>query len=82
LGGVLTAGRFTAVPRWVREPAVGVHESAGDPHSVRILALGALAAAAVRYLVPAVQRFSLAEAAAACRALETRATVGMVVLKP
>ena len=42
----------------------------------------ALAAAADGTLVPAVQRFPLAEAAAAHAALESRATIGKVVLIP
>ncbi|MFE7275063.1 zinc-binding dehydrogenase [Streptomyces sp. NPDC057623] len=55
---------------------------AGGPHPVRTLELRALAEAAAGRLTPAVQRFPLAEAAAAHRALETRATTGKVVLEP
>ncbi|MET9804748.1 zinc-binding dehydrogenase [Streptomyces sp. NPDC006368] len=52
---------------------------AGD---LRTLELRSLAEAAAGRLRPAVQRFPLAEAAAAHRALETRATMGKVVLVP
>ncbi|KUM72309.1 zinc-binding dehydrogenase [Streptomyces curacoi] len=55
---------------------------AGGPDPVRTLELRALAEAAEGRLTPAVQRFPLAEAAAAHRALETRATTGKVVLEP
>ncbi|MFE3326711.1 zinc-binding dehydrogenase [Streptomyces sp. NPDC059176] len=49
---------------------------------MRTLEVRALAEAAAGRLRPAVQRFSLAEAEAAHRALETRATMGKVVLVP
>ncbi|MEU9466092.1 zinc-binding dehydrogenase [Streptomyces avermitilis] len=55
---------------------------AGGPHPLRTLELRALAEAAAGRLTPAVQRFPLAEAAAAHRALESRRTVGKVVLEP
>jgi NADPH2:quinone reductase len=55
---------------------------AGGPDPVRTLELRALAEAAAGRLTPAVQRFPLAEAAAAHRALENRATIGKVVLEP
>ncbi|BAC71668.1 oxidoreductase [Streptomyces avermitilis] len=55
---------------------------AGGPHPLRALELRALAEAAAGRLTPAVQRFPLAEAAAAHRALESRRTVGKVVLEP
>jgi NADPH2:quinone reductase len=55
---------------------------AAGPHSVRTLELRALAMAAAGCPAPAVQCFSLAEAATARRALETRATVLTVVIKP
>lgn len=55
---------------------------AGGPQPVRTLELRALAEAAAGRLTPAVQRFPLAQAAAAHRALETRATTGKVVLEP
>ncbi|MFI6103801.1 zinc-binding dehydrogenase [Streptomyces sp. NPDC051310] len=49
---------------------------------IRTLELRSLAEAAAGRLRPAVQRFPLAEAAAAHRALESRATMGKVVLVP
>ncbi|GAA4044354.1 zinc-binding dehydrogenase [Streptomyces shaanxiensis] len=55
---------------------------AGGPNPVQTLELRALAEAAAGRLTPAVQHFPLAEAAAAHRALETRGTVGKVVLEP
>jgi NADPH2:quinone reductase len=54
----------------------------GGPDPVRTLELRALAEATAGRLIPAVHRFPLAEAAAAHRALETRATIGKVVLEP
>ncbi|MGH4029522.1 zinc-binding dehydrogenase [Actinomycetota bacterium Odt1-20B] len=56
--------------------------AAGGDNPVRTLELRALSAAAEGYFTPAVQRFPLAEAAAAHRALETRGTIGKVVLIP
>ncbi|MFE9444954.1 zinc-binding dehydrogenase [Streptomyces sp. NPDC006602] len=55
---------------------------AGGPDPVRTLELRALTQAAEGRLIPAVQRFPLARAAAAHRALETRGTTGKVVLEP
>ncbi|MGQ4381947.1 zinc-binding dehydrogenase [Streptomyces sp. SAS_270] len=55
---------------------------AGGPDPVRTLELRALTEAAAGRLTPAVQRFPLAEAAAAHRALENRNTIGKVVLEP
>ncbi|MFJ9398945.1 zinc-binding dehydrogenase [Streptomyces californicus] len=49
---------------------------------LRALETRALAEAAAGRLRPAVQRYPLAEAAAAHRALETRGTMGKVVLEP
>ncbi|WP_435241190.1 zinc-binding dehydrogenase [Streptomyces cucumeris] len=57
-------------------------ERAGGPDPLRTLEERSLAEAAAGRMVPAVQRFPLAEAAAAHRALETRATMGKVVLIP
>ncbi|MEU9961765.1 zinc-binding dehydrogenase [Streptomyces sp. NPDC050982] len=54
----------------------------GVPDPVRTLELRALTEAAEGRLTPAVQRFPLAQAAAAHRALETRDTIGKVVLEP
>ncbi|MEV3990640.1 zinc-binding dehydrogenase [Streptomyces sp. NPDC049837] len=58
---------------------VMLQKAGGD---IRTLELRSLAEAAAGRLRPAVQRFPLAEAAAAHRALETRATMGKVVLVP
>ncbi|MFJ9646942.1 zinc-binding dehydrogenase [Streptomyces sp. NPDC101206] len=55
---------------------------AGGDDPIRVLETRALAEAAAGRLRPAVQRFPLAEAAAAHRALETRGTTGKVVLEP
>jgi len=55
---------------------------AGGDNPLRTLETAALAEAAAGRLVPAVQRFPLAEATAAHRALESRATMGKVVLVP
>ncbi|MDQ1046609.1 zinc-binding dehydrogenase [Streptomyces sp. V4I2] len=57
-------------------------QKTGGPNPVRTLELRALTQAAEGRLTPAVQRFPLAEAAAAHRALETRRTTGKVVLEP
>ncbi|MGW4908603.1 zinc-binding dehydrogenase [Streptomyces sp. NPDC004270] len=54
----------------------------GGPDPLRTLELRALAEAAHGRLRPALTRFPLAEAAAAHRALENRATIGKVVLEP
>ncbi|MFD6160732.1 zinc-binding dehydrogenase [Nocardia sp. NPDC060256] len=56
-----------------------IQRAGGD---LRILEDRAIAAAAAGRLRPAVQRFALADAATAHRALETRATTGKVVLIP
>jgi len=57
-------------------------QKAGGPDPMRTLELRALTEAAAGRLVPAVQRFPLADAAAAHRALENRETTGKVVLEP
>ncbi|MEV0225756.1 zinc-binding dehydrogenase [Streptomyces sp. NPDC050704] len=57
-------------------------QKAGGPNPIRTLELRALAEAAEGRLVPAVQRFPLAQAATAHRALETRGTIGKVILEP
>ncbi|MGW1768361.1 zinc-binding dehydrogenase [Streptomyces sp. NPDC002073] len=54
----------------------------GGENPLRTLETRALAEAAAGRLTPAVQRFPLAGAAAAHRALETRGTMGKVVLEP
>ncbi|MEU7034935.1 zinc-binding dehydrogenase [Streptomyces sp. NPDC046237] len=56
-----------------------LRKAGGD---VRNLELASLAAATTGTLRPAVHRFPLAEAASAHRALETRGTIGKVVLIP
>lgn len=58
---------------------VMIQKAGGD---VRFLEERALTEAAAGRLRPAVQRFPLADAAAAHHALETRATMGKVVLEP
>ncbi|MGA4841128.1 zinc-binding dehydrogenase [Streptomyces sp. G45] len=55
---------------------------AGGDNPIRTLELAALRAYAGGYFTPAVQPFPLADAVAAHRALESRATVGKVVLVP
>ncbi|MFF3310218.1 zinc-binding dehydrogenase [Streptomyces sp. NPDC002952] len=57
-------------------------KKAGGPDPLRTLEERALAEAAAGRLTPAVQRFPLARAADAHRALESRRTVGKVVLEP
>ncbi|NUS15561.1 MAG: zinc-binding dehydrogenase, partial [Streptomyces sp.] len=52
----------------------------GTPEGLRELEAAALSAAADGSLVPAVQAFALADAEEAHRALESRATMGKVVL--
>ncbi|MER5913772.1 zinc-binding dehydrogenase [Streptomyces sp. NPDC001982] len=54
----------------------------GGPDPLRALELRALAEAAEERLTPALTRFPLAGAAAAHRALESRRTIGKVVLEP
>ncbi|MFF2847046.1 zinc-binding dehydrogenase [Streptomyces sp. NPDC058001] len=55
---------------------------AGGVSPIRTLELRALAGAAAGRLVPATQRYPLADAATAHRDLESRATTGKVVLEP
>ncbi|MGW0392297.1 zinc-binding dehydrogenase [Streptomyces sp. NPDC003042] len=74
----LTARGITT--RGVLGPAM--LEAVGAPDPLRVLETRALAEAATGRLRPALQRYPLAEAAAAHHALETRATTGKVVLEP
>ncbi|MDT0441991.1 zinc-binding dehydrogenase [Streptomyces johnsoniae] len=57
-------------------------EKIGGEENLRVLEEEAMAHAAAGTLVPLVHHFPLAEAAAAHRALESRATIGKVVLIP
>lgn len=57
-------------------------QRAGGDNPLRLLETRALAEAAAGRLRPALQRYPLAEAAAAHRDLETRATTGKVILEP
>jgi NADPH:quinone reductase-like Zn-dependent oxidoreductase len=68
------------VSRSVLGPAL--LERIGGPQNVRLLEEESLALAAAGTLTPLVQRFPLADAAAAHRALESRGTTGKVVLIP
>ncbi|WP_411102252.1 zinc-binding dehydrogenase [Streptomyces sp. cmx-4-9] len=74
----LTARGITT--RHVLGPAM--LQRVGTPDPLRTLETRALAEAAEGRLRPALTRFPLTEAAAAHRALETRATTGKVVLEP
>lgn len=57
-------------------------EAVGAPDPLRVLETRALTEAATGRLRPALQRYPLADAAAAHHALETRATTGKVILEP
>ncbi|GAA4637801.1 zinc-binding dehydrogenase [Actinoallomurus vinaceus] len=77
--------RFTAADLFKRSLSASVALGPGilrRPGGLRGLQERALAEAAEGRLVPAVQTFPLKDAPAAHRALETRATVGKVVLVP
>ncbi|CAM5445022.1 hypothetical protein SABIM44S_02295 [Streptomyces abikoensis] len=74
----LTARGITS--RNVLGPAMAAR--IGGPEGLRRLEAASLADAAAGRVTPLVTRFPLAEAAAAHRALETRRTVGKVVLIP
>ncbi|MET8657576.1 zinc-binding dehydrogenase [Streptomyces griseus] len=81
-GGPLTFTEEELAERGITSGSVlgpGLIERGGG---LRALETRALAEAAAGRLRPAVQRFPLAEAAAAHRALETRGTMGKVVLEP
>lgn len=89
-GGPLTGGplEFTdaelAARQITSQPVLGppMLAKAGGDNPIRTLETAALAEAAAGRLVPAVHPFPLSEAAAAHRALETRGTMGKVVLVP
>ena len=78
-----SSGEPYAVPG-VSEQVLGpvMMRKAGGPSPLRTLELRALAEAAEGRLTPTVQRFPLAAAADAHRALENRRTTGKVVLEP
>lgn len=89
-GGLLTGGplEFTEAELAARgitsQPVLGppMLAKVGGDNPIRTLETAALAEAAAGRLVPAVQAFPLAEATAAHRALESRGTMGKVVLTP
>ncbi|MCP3821124.1 zinc-binding dehydrogenase [Streptomyces sp. A3M-1-3] len=84
-GGTLTFTAEELAERGiVLESVLGpvMMQKAGGDNPLRVLEERSLAEAAAGRLTPAVQRFPLAEAAAAHRALETRGTMGKVVLVP
>ncbi|WP_405948778.1 zinc-binding dehydrogenase [Streptomyces prunicolor] len=75
---------YTRETAGVSEQVLGpaMMRKAGGPSPIRTLELRALAEAAEGRLTPTVQRFPLAAAADAHRALENRKTTGKVVLEP
>ncbi|MDF9814799.1 zinc-binding dehydrogenase [Streptomyces sp. SPB162] len=84
-GGPLALGEEELATRGITSQTVvgpAMMKAIGGPEGLRALEEAALAEAAAGRLVPAVQRFPLAEAAAAHRALESRATMGKVILVP
>ncbi|MFD6435777.1 zinc-binding dehydrogenase [Streptomyces venezuelae] len=84
-GEPLTFTEEELAARGITQPEVlgpAMMRKAGGDNPIRTLELAALAAASLGHFTPAVQRFPLAEAAAAHRALESRATMGKVVLIP
>ncbi|WP_425585718.1 zinc-binding dehydrogenase [Streptomyces longisporus] len=80
MSGAASPISWTASPSGSWAPVM--MRKAGGPNPLQTLELRALAEAAAGRLTPAVQRFPLAAAAAAHRALETRGTTGKVVLEP
>ncbi|MFD4233181.1 zinc-binding dehydrogenase [Streptomyces sp. NPDC058542] len=81
-GGPLTFSDEELAERGITSGSVLGPEMIERGGGLRALETRALAEAASGRLRPAVQRFPLAEAAAAHRALETRGTMGKVVLEP
>ncbi|AJC56653.1 zinc-binding dehydrogenase [Streptomyces sp. 769] len=89
-GGPLTGGPLHFTDAELAERGIASETVLGPPmlarvggiNPVRTLETAALAEAAAGRLVPTVHRFPLAEAAAAHRALESRGTMGKVVLVP
>ncbi|MEU7135470.1 zinc-binding dehydrogenase [Streptomyces sp. NPDC046261] len=89
--GITGGGPPEFDPAWLAERAITsrnvlgpamLDRFGGGQKGLRRLEEESLAQAAAGKVVPAVHRFPLAEAAAAHRALETRGTVGKVVLIP
>ncbi|WP_405664771.1 zinc-binding dehydrogenase [Streptomyces sp. NBC_01166] len=81
-GQVLTLGETELAERGITSRNVLGPAMIEKGGGMRALETRSLAEAAAGRLRPTVQRFPLAEAAAAHRALETRGTVGKVVLVP
>ncbi|MFE7743927.1 zinc-binding dehydrogenase [Nocardia sp. NPDC057455] len=81
-GPVRLSARELAERGITSEMVIGPPMSARAGGDLRVLENRAMAEAAAGRLRPAVHRFALADAAAAHRALETRATTGKVVLEP
>ncbi|MFE7300192.1 zinc-binding dehydrogenase [Streptomyces sp. NPDC057579] len=89
-GGPLTGGPLELTEAELTERGITSESVLGPPmlarvggiNPIRTLEIAALAEAAAGRLVPTVQRFPLAEAATAHRALESRGTMGKVVLEP
>ncbi|MGG2465861.1 zinc-binding dehydrogenase [Streptomyces sp. RGM 3693] len=89
-GGPLTGGPLEFTDAELAERGITSESVLGPPmlarvggiNPLRTLEIAALTEAAAGHLVPTVQRFPLSEAATAHRALESRGTMGKVVLVP
>ncbi|WP_438486498.1 zinc-binding dehydrogenase [Streptomyces sp. S186] len=89
-GGLLSGGPLEFTDAELAERGITSESVLGAPmlarvgglNPLRTLETAALTEAAAGRLVPTVQRFPLAEAAAAHRALQSRGTMGKVVLVP